>query len=185
VRKSADRFIDLLYAVSKNLGQNPYLGRSRDDLRDGCRSSWLGSTWVITASRNPECASCHVLTAGAQSEIVQQCRCVDISRRDEPSECDGCFKPDRGSRWAVSSVKAGLQTAMYSAPPVPACCSEPIRLMGDHRLAGLTSSAPSRCSTRNRPASTTVNSSQPGVCPGSTQPPGLRMCATLSPLSRN
>src|SRR6185437_12504075 len=41
---------------------------------------------------------------------------------------------------------------------------------------------PSRCSTRNEPRKTTVNSAKSGVCPGSTQPPGLRMRATLTAL---
>src|SRR5262245_48072529 len=43
-----------------------------------------------------------------------------------------------------------------------------------------TSSTPPRCSTRSMPRSTTVYSSNAGVCPGSTQPDGLRMCATLT-----
>src|ERR1017187_3148604 len=38
---------------------------------------------------------------------------------------------------------------------------------------------PARCSTRSVPRKTTVNSSNSGVWPGSCQPPGLRMCATL------
>src|SRR2546426_3043122 len=43
-----------------------------------------------------------------------------------------------------------------------------------------TSIVPPACFTRSRPFSTTVYSSNSGVCPGSTQPAGLRMCATLT-----
>jgi hypothetical protein len=43
-----------------------------------------------------------------------------------------------------------------------------------------TSSTPALCVTRSAPLSTTVNSSNSGAWPGSTQPPGLRMCAMLS-----
>src|SRR3989442_8128124 len=43
-----------------------------------------------------------------------------------------------------------------------------------------TSNVPPACFTRSRPSSTTVYSSNSGVCPGSTQPAGLRMCATLT-----
>src|SRR5205823_12256769 len=43
-----------------------------------------------------------------------------------------------------------------------------------------TSIVPPACFTRSMPFSTTVYSSNSGVCPGSTQPAGLRMCATLT-----
>src|SRR5207247_5398745 len=43
-----------------------------------------------------------------------------------------------------------------------------------------TSIVPPACVTRSIPLSTTVYSSNSGVCPGSTQPDGLRMCATLT-----
>src|SRR5215208_8330159 len=45
---------------------------------------------------------------------------------------------------------------------------------------GRTSSSPSSCSTCSAPLSTTVYSSKSGRCPGSTQPEGERMWATLT-----
>ena len=47
--EAADRFTDLVVGSFKLLGQNPYLGRSRDDLRPASAVSWLGSTWSFTA----------------------------------------------------------------------------------------------------------------------------------------
>src|SRR5262245_36464580 len=71
--------------------------------------------------------------------------------------------------------------ATYSAP------SGPGELYRTHAPPGAitacpawTSSVPSRCSTRSIPRSTTVYSSNSGVCPGSTQPEGLCMWATLT-----
>jgi toxin ParE1/3/4 len=59
--ESADRFIDLLVRSFKNLGQNPYLGRSRDDLRDGCRSFVVGQYVVIYRVAEPGVRILHVL----------------------------------------------------------------------------------------------------------------------------
>jgi len=44
---AADRFIDLLVRRFEMLGGNPYLGRSRDDLRTGYRSFPVGQYIVF------------------------------------------------------------------------------------------------------------------------------------------
>src|SRR5207244_7194785 len=60
---------------------------------------------------------------------------------------------------------------------------DPLAAARDHGLAGRdVDRAAGVCLTRSMPASTTVYSSNAGVCPGSTQPCGLRMCATLTVL---
>src|SRR5579863_1018791 len=78
--------------------------------------------------------------------------------------------------------KAGRQTAIYSAPPSdgvqywihsPACAMT--------AWPEVTSISPFLWRTRTVPLSTRVNSSNSGVCPGSSQPCGLRMWATLTP----
>jgi toxin ParE1/3/4 len=43
---AADRLIDRLVRCFSRLGQNPYIGRSRDDLHAGCRS-WIAGQYVI------------------------------------------------------------------------------------------------------------------------------------------
>src|SRR5947209_13290772 len=43
-----------------------------------------------------------------------------------------------------------------------------------------TSNDPPSYSTCSTPFNTTVNSSNSGLCPGSCQPPGLRICAMLT-----
>ena len=56
----------------------------------------------------------------------------------------------------------------------------PFAGVSDDSLPGFHVERPSLCVTRSAPLSTTVNSSNSGVWPGSTQPPGLRMRAMLS-----
>jgi len=70
-------------------------------------------------------------------------------------------------------------------PPLQALNTAPTRRGGNHPLAGRTSIVPPLCVTRSMPWSTIVYSSNSGVCPGSSQPAGLRMCATLSASSLN
>src|SRR6478752_6886109 len=79
-------------------------------------------------------------------------------------------------------AKAGRHTAMYSAPPsagVEYWIHSPLWAMTAWPAA--TSSSPFLCFTRSVPLRTMVNSSNSGVCPGSSQPCGLRMWATLTP----
>ena len=52
---------------------------------------------------------------------------------------------------------------------------------GSTRRPGITSSCPPLCLTLTMPLRTKVNSSNSGACPGSSQPCGLRMWATLTP----
>src|ERR1041385_2034093 len=70
---------------------------------------------------------------------------------------------------------------MYSAPSGPGveyCTHSPACAMT--ACPAWTSSGPPRVVTRSDPRRTTVNSSNSGVCPGSTQPLGLCMRATLT-----
>src|SRR5579863_6441788 len=85
------------------------------------------------------------------------------------------------SRCTFAGENAGRQTAMYSAPSgsgVPYWTHSPRCVM--IACPGRTSSVPSRVATRSMPARTSVYSSNSGVCPGSTQPPGLFMRAMLA-----
>src|ERR1043166_7601932 len=71
---------------------------------------------------------------------------------------------------------------MYSAPSGPGveyCTHSPPWAMT--ACPACTSSAPPRVVTRSDPRSTTVYSSNSGVCPGSTHPLGLCIRATLTP----
>ena len=52
---------DLAIGVFKNLGQSPYLGRSRDDLRGGCRSFVVGQYVVFYRVAEPGVRILHVL----------------------------------------------------------------------------------------------------------------------------
>src|SRR5882724_1411259 len=70
---------------------------------------------------------------------------------------------------------------MYSAPSgdgVLYWTHSPLRVMTAWPVR--TSMAPALCFTCSAPFNTYVYSSNCGVCPGSTQPDGLRMCATLT-----
>jgi toxin ParE1/3/4 len=59
--EAADRFTDLVVGSFKLLGQNPYLGRSRDDLRPGFRSFVVGQYVVIYRVAEPGVRILHVL----------------------------------------------------------------------------------------------------------------------------
>jgi toxin ParE1/3/4 len=58
---AADRIIDLLVAGFRILGQNPRLGRSRDDLRQGCRSFVVAQYVIVYRVANPGVQILHVL----------------------------------------------------------------------------------------------------------------------------
>src|SRR5579862_9861836 len=69
---------------------------------------------------------------------------------------------------------------MYSAPSgVEYCTHSP--LCACTACPGFTSMVPPLWVTRSTPCSTIEYSSNSGVCPGSSHPAGLRMCATLAP----
>src|SRR5450432_1871494 len=96
--------------------------------------------------------------------------------RHETSDAD-----NYESRCTVSMENAGAHTAMYSAPPssgVKYCTHSPP--WTTTACPDATSISPPLCRTRNVPLSTTVYSSNSGVCPGSSHPCGLRMWATLT-----
>src|SRR6185369_7151962 len=85
------------------------------------------------------------------------------------------------SRCTLPGENAGRQTAIYSAPPgsgVEYWIHSPGLVMT--ACPACTLRLPPLCRTRSTPSNTTVNSTNSGVCPGSTQPSGLRMCATLA-----
>src|SRR5207249_7994412 len=93
----------------------------------------------------------------------------------------GSRRTPQPSRCTVSGEKAGTHTATYSAPSGSGelyCTHSPRRAMT--ACPARTSIVPPACFTRSRPFSTTVYSSNSGVCPGSIQPAGLRRCATLT-----
>jgi len=58
---AADRLIDLLVASFRILGQNPRLGRGRDDLRQGARSFVVGQYVIIYRVAKPSVQILHVL----------------------------------------------------------------------------------------------------------------------------
>jgi len=58
---AADRFIDLLVGTVRRLGQNPRLGRTRDDLRQGCRTFVVGQCVIIYLVGKPGVLVLHVL----------------------------------------------------------------------------------------------------------------------------
>ena len=81
----------------------------------------------------------------------------------------------------MSGANAGRQMATYSAPSSPGveyCTHSPRRTMT--ASPARTSNVSPFVATRSAPRSTTVYSSNSGVCAGSTHPPGLRMRATLT-----
>src|ERR1019366_1711156 len=70
---------------------------------------------------------------------------------------------------------------MYSAPSVPGVLywtHSPLRVMT--AWPARTSMTPRLCFNCSAPFNTYVYSSNCGVCPGSTQPDGLRICAMLT-----
>ena len=68
---------------------------------------------------------------------------------------------------------------IFGAALLGRAVADPLPGMGDDGLAGANISTPPRCSTRSKPRNTNVYSSTGVVCPGSTHPAGLRMCAML------
>lgn len=58
---AADRFIDLLVTSFRLLGQNPRLGRSREDLHHGYRSFVVGQYVIIYRVAKPGVQILHVL----------------------------------------------------------------------------------------------------------------------------
>src|SRR5205085_5995024 len=106
-------------------------------------------------------------------------------REGEESGDDRGARPRRtlghSSRCTVLGENAGRQIATYSAPSssgVEYCTHSPPGVM--IACPARTSVAPSRVVTRNMPHSTSVYSSNSGVCPGSTHPDGLFIRATLT-----
>jgi toxin ParE1/3/4 len=57
---AADRFIDRLVGGFSKLGQNPFLGRSRDDLRPGSRSFLVGQYVIVYVVAAPGVRILHV-----------------------------------------------------------------------------------------------------------------------------
>lgn len=49
---AADRFIDLITQRFQLVGENPYAGRSRDELRPGYRSFPVGTWWFYRLSES-------------------------------------------------------------------------------------------------------------------------------------
>ncbi len=58
---AADRFIDLLTHHFELLGKNPYLGRSRDDVRTGYRSFPVGPYVIFYRVMKPGVRIMHVI----------------------------------------------------------------------------------------------------------------------------
>ena len=58
---AADRFIDLLTRRFSLLGENPYAGRSRDDLRHGYRSFSVGEYVILYQIGDPGVQILHVV----------------------------------------------------------------------------------------------------------------------------
>lgn len=58
---SADRFVDLLTQHLQLLGQNPYIGRRRDELRAGYRSFPVGQYLIFYRVMSPGVQIMHVM----------------------------------------------------------------------------------------------------------------------------
>lgn len=58
---SADRFVDLLTGYFRLLSENPYAGRSRDELRPGYRSLAVGQCLIFYRVMEPGVRIMHVL----------------------------------------------------------------------------------------------------------------------------
>jgi len=58
---AADRFINLLMGSFRRLGQNPYPGRSRDDLGQGSRSFVVGQYVIVCRVAEPGVRVMHLL----------------------------------------------------------------------------------------------------------------------------
>lgn len=58
---AADRFIDLLTKRFRLLGDNPYAGRRRDELRRGCRSFSVGEYLIFYRIADPGVQILHLV----------------------------------------------------------------------------------------------------------------------------
>jgi toxin ParE1/3/4 len=58
---AADRFVDLLTHHFRMLGDNPYAGRRRDELRRGYRSFPVGEYLILYRMREPGVQIMHVV----------------------------------------------------------------------------------------------------------------------------
>jgi len=58
---AADRFVDLLTQHFRLLGENPLIGRRRDELRDGYRSFPVGEYLILYRVGSPGVLIMHVL----------------------------------------------------------------------------------------------------------------------------
>jgi toxin ParE1/3/4 len=67
---AADRFIDLITQRFKLLGENPYAGRSRDELRPGYRSFPVGQYVVFYRLSESRVQIMHVLHAKRDFEAL-------------------------------------------------------------------------------------------------------------------
>jgi toxin ParE1/3/4 len=59
--RAADRFIDLLLHHFQVLGEHPYAGRSRDDLRKGYRSFPVGQYVIFYRIHSPGVQIVHII----------------------------------------------------------------------------------------------------------------------------
>jgi toxin ParE1/3/4 len=67
---AADRFIDLLVQRFQLLGKNPYIGRSRDELRTGYRSFPVGQYVVFYRVAEPGVQIMHVVHGRRDLETI-------------------------------------------------------------------------------------------------------------------
>lgn len=58
---AADRFIERFTSLFERLGEHPYLGRVRNDLRSGYRSFPLGQYLVLYRVRKPSVVILHIV----------------------------------------------------------------------------------------------------------------------------
>jgi toxin ParE1/3/4 len=61
--RAADRFIDLLIHYFELLGENPRVGRRRDELRRGYRSFPVGDYLILYSNMEPGVCIMHVVHA--------------------------------------------------------------------------------------------------------------------------
>jgi toxin ParE1/3/4 len=67
---AADRFIDLLTHHFRLLGDNPYAGRNRDELRSGYRSFPVGDYLILYQIRGPGVCIMNVVHARRDIEAL-------------------------------------------------------------------------------------------------------------------
>src|SRR5438552_7229436 len=154
---------------------------NRGRCRGGSPSPRRALRWSRSrAWKRPAAPRCRCGTTGCALPAPAPCRSPPAATAGRATD-DGSCRTPQPSRCTVSGEKAGTHTATYSAPSGSGelyCTHSPRRAMT--ACPARTSIVPPACFTRSRPFSTTVYSSNSGVCPGSTQPAGLRMCATLT-----